>query len=411
MAAGDHTHSNITGALGATSEHGYIRFFKEAYSDTIRLKSMALTNTLGSYVQREMMNGAPLQLRSVKATSDIGVNVDVPEGATNLAGYRTSAVTDASNVGPVPPTTTDGWNRAGGGYGAQKNKARFSAFDYYTIPTEYRTIIPDFWDVAHAYDWRDKKALMRDAKPDSQMMKSLLSQFERAIDRYIVKALGADVLINDGADTVPGTTTTTFTSDGGSTIDVDFGARQSYGGFSYGTSMSTAKLIEARRIMEEKSVIGPGGSLIVAMHPRQISHLLQDPEVQSYDFNSVRPLASGMIATWMGMTIVPTTQIFPVGEIGAPTGNVYPQPSVKSNPFATVSTNAGGGRYAWVFTPDAVILGADPVTTQMDVIPENRHMLQIAHYSCLGAIRMDGEKVLRIECVDDPATAAGTIPA
>lgn len=397
MAAGDHAASNITGALGTPAEHGYVRFFKEVYSDNIRLKSMQLKSSLGAYVEREVMNGAPLQLRSIKASSDFAqtsATIKHSVASDDVGGSDYTATNDANKY------SIGGWNHVtdGAKYGPLKNTARFTEFDYYTIPTEYRTVIPDFWDLAHAYDWRDKKALLRDARPDSQMMKSVLGGFERAIDRYVLMAMDSDVLVNSADDATPGTTTTTFASDGGSTIDVLFGSGAT-GEVLTGRSLTTAKLREARRILEESSAVMPGDPIICAVHPRQISHLLADPEVKSFDYNTVRPLASGQIITWMGMTIVPCLQIPAVGDAAAATYTGVPA----NNPWGVGAGSDGAastGRYVYCFTPGAVTLGVDPVTTQMDVIAHRRHMLQVSHYSCMGAIRMDGSKIVRLECVD-----------
>lgn len=382
MAAGDFTGWKIGGALSTATEHGYVRFFKERYSDNIYLKSQALKNTLGGYVMRENLNGAPLQLRAVKKVADIGADVrdTVGTGGSDYTG--TESYTFISG-------------NAAWGDGPRKNVDRFTEFTYYAIPTEYRTITPDHWSLPHAYDWRDKGALMRDAKPDAAQMQAVMGTFERAIDRYIIMAQDSDVLVNDAADTTPGTTTTTFASDGGSDVDVNFDSGVT-GEVLTGRSLTTGKLREARRILEENEAIAPGApGIICAVHPRQVSHLIQDPEVKSFDYNTVRPLADGQIITWMGMTIVPTTQIFPVDADAA-------LPAA-ADPFTVGDTGDGDtatGRYVHVFTRDAIALGVDPVMTKMDVIPHKQHLLQVAHYSTMGAIRMDGTKCVRIECID-----------
>jgi len=382
--AGTHVASNLTGALGksgAGEEHGLIRFFKEQYSDNIRLKSMALKNTLGAFVTREVLNGAPLQLRSVKKVADFGPDVRDTDGAGG-SDYTAGTESYQFLAGQAAQE------------GPRKNVARFTEFQYYAIPTEYRTVIPDFWDLPHAYDWRDKKALLRDAKPDSQMLKSALASFERGIDRYIIMAQDSDVLVNDAGDTTPGTTLTTYTADGGSSVDVLFANNEQTDEILTGRSLTTGKLREAKRILMENEAVMAGDPIICALHPRQISHLLQDPEVKSHDFNTVKPLADGQIISWMGMTLVPTTQIFPVDADQTLPAAVDPWATTANDGFTST------GRYVHCFTPDAIVLGADPVITEMDVIAHKRHLLQIVHYSAMGAIRMDGKKCVRIECVD-----------
>lgn len=398
MAVGDFTGWKIGGSLGTAAEHGYVRFFKERYSDNIYMKSQALKNTLGAYVQREVLNGAPIQLRAHKKPADFGANggADVRGGtgvggSNYLIGSTTAETTTSQSYQFIADNGASDWSA-----GPRKNVDRFTEFDYYTLPTEYRTLSPDHWSLPHAYDWRDKGALMRDAKPDAAQMMAVMGIFERAIDRYIIMAQDSDVLVNDADDTTPGTTLTTYANDGGSSVDVLFANGEQTDEILTGRSLTTGKLREARRILEENEAIASGASgIIVAVHPRQVSHLIQDPEVKSYDFNTVRPLADGQIITWMGMTIVPTTQIFPIDTAAAFT-------AATTDPWG-VSTGDGSastGRYVHVFTRDAITLGVDPVLTKMDVIPHKQHLLQVAHYSSIAAIRMDGTKTVRIECVD-----------
>lgn len=390
MAVGDFTGWKIGGSLGSAAEHGYVRFFKERYSDNIYMKSQALKNTLGAYVQREVLNGAPIQLRAHKKPADIGT-ADL-RGGTGVGGsnYNIADTTSAQSYQFISDTASD-WSA-----GPRKNVDRFSEFDYYTLPTEYRTLSPDHWSLPHAYDWRDKGALMRDAKPDAGQMMAVMGVFERAIDRYIIMAQDSDVLVNDADDTTPGTTLTTYVNDGGSSIAFDFGEGEQTDEILSGRSLTTAKLREARRILEENEAIASGQQgIIVAVHPRQVSHLIQDPEVKSYDFNTVRPLADGQVISWMGMTIVPTTQLFPIDTSA-------PFTAATTDPWGATTGNGATstGRYVHVFTRDAITLGVDPVVTKMDVVPHKQHLLQVAHYSSIAAIRMDGKKTCRIECVD-----------
>ena len=54
---------------------------------------------------------------------------------------------------------------------------------------------------------------------------------------------------------------------------------------------------------------------------------------------------------------------------------------------------------------DALLVGVDPVTVEFDILPQFQHSLQVAHYSSVGAVRLDGAKIVRIQCATDGAVS------
>lgn len=80
------------------------------------------------------------------------------------------------------------------------------------------------------------------------------------------------------------------------------------------TGLTVAKLIQVREILgfaEADDYDGNKGrgDLFIATTPREVSNLLDDPEVTSSDFNTVKALVNGEVNEYMGFTFIRTNQI------------------------------------------------------------------------------------------------------
>ncbi|MFI3244641.1 MAG: phage capsid protein, partial [Akkermansia sp.] len=85
-------------------------------------------------------------------------------------------------------------------------------------------------------------------------------------------------------------------------------------------NLSVAKLRNALNMMQRAEAWNEerrayGDELVLACTSSQINALLQEPEVSSFDYNSVRALAEGKIDTFMGFKIIRTEQL-PVDDDG-----------------------------------------------------------------------------------------------
>jgi len=119
--------TNPTTNVDATS---YLQFFKVAYSDQIRLKSMRLDSQLAAIFEKEALRGNPLVIHQVKRVEE---------------GFGFFGDADAA----TPDSTL------------QKNHNRGQQLVYSAVPTETREILPSFWNKAQLFDPRDELALMR----------------------------------------------------------------------------------------------------------------------------------------------------------------------------------------------------------------------------------------------------------
>jgi len=350
-----------TGSAYAT-EAGYTNFFKVAYSDDVRLKSMQLASGLIDAFDREPMNGSPLTVQLVKKLEE---------------GYGGAV---ASND---PASSLD------------QNRNRVAAVTYGAVPTETRTMLPNFWDFHHLFDPRDARALMRDIRPGSSFQRAVISSLIRKVEKEIIRAL-------DGSATVDGSGVAFASEAGKLEIDLLGDVNGTLTTIATGTNtmdvlgLSTAKLAAARGAIEEGDGARPGEPLVAIMSPRQHANLLaNDSKVVNYDFTSQRALDSGKVSNWLGMEIIVTNAVEKL-ELTDGTG-VGP---FAADPFAISTGNGqlGGGEYAYVCTKDSVLVGTDPVETKIDIIPERGHSVQLAHYGLCGAVRLDASKMCRIQC-------------
>jgi len=348
----------------------YLQFFKVAYSDTIRMKSQRLDSQLANVFERETLRGNPLVIQQVKKVEE---------------GYEDYGDADAA----TPDSKLN------------KNSGRAQKLTYGVVPTETREISPIFWDFAQLFDPRDELALMRAVGPDSNFQRAVMGAFLRKLDKVIVAALDGSAVV-DGSGTA-------FASDEGVTLGVDPADPDTLTAATPGATaditlcgLSTTKLLEARKRMELSDAITPGERLVCILSPRQHHILLaNDAKIQNFDYNAANPLGKGAVSEWLGMDFIVTTA---VEEIDAANKGA----SLDTNPFSITAANTGAGatgEYVFVCTRDSMLVGVDPVEVKFDIIPHFRHSLQVAHYSHVGAVRLDGTKIVRIQCATDAATA------
>ena len=173
------------------------------------------------------------------------------------------------------------------------------------------------------------------------------------------------------------------------------------------TPFNVEKLIRARQKLDTNQALMPGQRYICVLHPDQFYSLMadaSDTRFTSIDFNNGKPLVGGEAFTYMGFEFRMSTMI--------------PQATVK---FAESTTTAGsdwggpvvgrpiqqGGRpvrYAYFYVPASGIFGMNQqMEVRFDEIPERGYALQMWHQVGMNAIRMDGDCIVRVASVDEPA--------
>jgi len=262
----------------------------------------------------------------------------------------------------------------------QEKVTRFEDIPVQDMTHNRRWISPRWFRAAVMVDREDDIALHTD--PTSSYIESLAAGVIRTENTTITNAFFADVR---GGKT-PGDDTYTFNNaayntstrltTAGRTIVHDAQSDYTAGGVSSGLTIE--KLILARQALQELEN-DPDDMYYIAIAPKQRSDLLREAETQSIDTNIIRSLVNGVVNEYAGFRFVITNNITKgsSNDVDGDT-DVYEVPvwSKKGMLFAR--------HEAPIFN--------------VDWLPEKQVWL-ISARAGMNAVRMDEDKVLKIECI------------
>jgi hypothetical protein len=214
------------------------------------------------------------------------------------------------------------------------------------------------YEWADLIDNADKVRLLID--PTSSYAKAAAAAMGRAMDDVIIAALGG----------------TSFTGETGSTSVTLPAAQKPYTASQGDTAaggLSVDKLLEAKKILDLADV-DPSLPRFFVCGPRQISNLLNETEVTSSDFNTVKALAQGQLDSFLGFKFI------------------------VSNRLKFDATNTDD-RLCYAFTSDAIKLAVgQDVLARIDERADKSYSTQVYYAMSIGATRMEEEKVVEIAC-------------
>ena len=221
----------------------------------------------------------------------------------------------------------------------------------HTFP-EYsrRSAVPQDWYVAPVIDNEDRLKML--AMPDNDYLMLAVASLNRKKDDIIIDAFDADALSGH-----TGTTTTAFTGNG---HDIAHGA----------TGLTLAKITGARKALLESDVLMET-ELYLAISPYQLDELLQLEKFTSGDYGE-KILRTGNLDFFCGFNIIVTNRL---------------------------PESATGYRYCFAWAKEAMGLSiaAEP-TVRIDELPTHRYMKQLFVSMSLGCVRVEDEKIVRIDC-------------
>jgi len=419
--------ASTAGPYHTDSDDSYIKLFKRAYTDLIRLELQQSESILQDTCINEAMRGEVL----------------------SFDRYMKHADTDLAT------------RKRGQTYGDHGNG---DAIQYKVTDTERRLVNPTFVDYAELFDPRDQYALMRAVRPDGQFLKNVSAMFNRKKDTVILNAIKAAITV-DGSKFGAATSTKNFANctagdfmpatnqaltTGVAAAEGEYlydnvppskvletaadGYAASLSGNSYmlataytdlwnGSDLAAAvtnvlptklgvnTLIQARKTLHAKNAIQPGDRVFCVLHPNQFYQLMEDADdnrLTSIDFNDGKPLVNGAPMNYMGFDFRVTTQVTGIAA-GVAAGNFggvdIDGSTPATGPFTTVVERAAGsadtGHEVYFYTDSALVYGqAEEVTVRMDEIPERGYALQLYHSLGLGGLRLDGDKILIKRCID-----------
>jgi hypothetical protein len=217
-------------------------------------------------------------------------------------------------------------------------------------PHSRRMVTMSDYEYADLIDDQDKVRLLVD--PTSTYARAAAAAMGRAMDDVIISAaLGTSLTGKDG------TTSTPFDSNN----QIAVGA----------AGLTLAKLIEAKEILDSNDV-DPSIPRYIAVSPKQITNLLDDPEVTSADYNTVRALVKGELDTYVGFKFVTTNRL---------------------------GLDGSGDRrcFAWAMDGIKLAVGKEPAA-RIDERADKSYATQVYYCMSVGATRMEEAKVVEILC-------------
>lgn len=170
-------------------------------------------------------------------------------------------------------------------------------------PTYRRIMHPHLFTKAIGFDEFDAKKLANIDVPVSKTIESLRAAAGRCMDKVMIDAfLGVNYTGEVGGTQVAFPAT--------QTIAVDYTDT----GVDEESNLTIDKLRHALTMLQKAEAWSEdrrayGDELVLACSSSQINALLQQPEVSSYDYNTVRALAEGKIDSFMGFKIIRTEQL------------------------------------------------------------------------------------------------------
>lgn len=176
------------------------------------------------------------------------------------------------------------------------------------------------------------------------------------------------------------------------------------------TPMNIEKLIRARQKLDANNALMPGMPYICLMHPNNFYSLMadaNDTRFTSIDFNEGKPLFGGEAFVFMGFqfrlsNLLPQAPDIPFFYDYT---DLADDPESTTVPPAKAANTAGETiRYVYFYTPACGIFGMNAgMQIRFDEIPERGYALQMYHSVGMNGIRMDGDCMVRVACVDEGA--------
>jgi len=227
-----------------------------------------------------------------------------------------------------------------------------------------RVGLRDF-DWADMIDRPDKLRMLAD--PTSSYTQNAVMALGRKIDDIILEAA-----VGTAYTGKTGATAVNFATDNGVTLAKDADDDANSGSSAGNSGLTTAKLRRARYLLDKAEAVDDGETLYCIVSAKQIQDLLQDSQIQSADYNTIKALVNGEINTWMGFRFVRTERL---------------------------NYDATAGHDCLIYPKNAITLamGTD-IKVDVGARRDKRNSTQVYVCASFGAVRMWGEKVIKVQC-------------
>lgn len=179
----------------------------------------------------------------------------------------------------------------------QQVLSRFGAIGRTDAPLARRWVNPSDWDLNQLMDSFDELKILLD--PKGKYVENAVAAAGRQMDRLIIHAF-----FDNASTGTTGSGSTSFSSDGGGSVAVDFGASGNVG-------MTVAKLRDAKRQLMAANVDVDSEELFCGINAKAHDSLLGEIQVTSMDFNERPTLVDGRVMRFMGFSFI-HTELFEV---------------------------------------------------------------------------------------------------
>ena len=242
-----------------------------------------------------------------------------------------------------------------GNTSAQKITSRHSDTPLIATPHSRRRVSMEDYNWADLVDKADKVRMLAD--PTSEYMKAGVWAMGRTMDDVIISAMLGNAVSVDEND---------------SSSNVALPAAQKIA-VSGTTDMNIDKLRSAKQILDAADV-DPDLPRCIVMKSNQFYDLLGDTQIQSSDYNTVKALVAGEIDTFMGFKFLRSERL-------------------------TSDSSGNTQCIAWIHDGIGMSMGMD-VKTEISERSDKNYSTQVYAQMCLGAVRIEDEKVVEIACTD-----------
>jgi len=244
-----------------------------------------------------------------------------------------------------------------GSTSAQKITSRHSDTPLISTPHSRRRVSMDDYNWADLIDKADKVRMLAD--PASDYMKAGVWAMGRKMDDIIIAAMS-------------GNATTIDENDASSNVALPAAQKVAVGSGS-AVDMNIDKLMQAKKILDASDV-DPDLPRHIVMKSNQFYDLLGDSQIQSSDYNTVKALVAGDIDTFLGFKFHRSERL-------------------------GVDSSSNTLCLAWIPEGIGLSMGMD-VKTEISERADKNHSTQVYAQMCLGAVRIEDEKVVEIACTD-----------
>lgn len=174
---------------------------------------------------------------------------------------------------------------------ATKRTSRHGDTPLTDTPHSRRRVSLDDYEVADLIDTQDEVRMLID--PKGAYAKNMSDALGRTLDDIIIDAADGNATAIDSSDASSNVAIA-------HTIDEDFNTANS--------DIIVEKVVEAKRILMSNEV-QPDEEMTFALDSTSLHNLLQETEVASVDYNSVKSLVRGEPGTFMGFNFIQTERL------------------------------------------------------------------------------------------------------